>query len=229
VPADLSFAVGFLLRLFLFGLMKGVEMSKRGIFATVLIVLMLSACSKESSVPKQEGENFFPQGKAGSTWEYLVKMSSPQGNKNGMLIIRIEGEEKINGKEYQKQSSLLSALPDAKPQMSYSRRTPEGIYKLDQSSKDNSEVLLIPFPMKVGTTWTMKKGDGQIVSKAEKIENIEFLGKTYYGCLKITMRGEVNSQPLEGFSYFAPNVGEVTTSLKIGNTSMMYVLNKYSL
>lgn len=202
---------------------------KRKIAYIIVILMALFSCSKQSSIPKQEGENYFPQGSMGSKWEYLIRMSTPSGNKDGLLTIQIEGKEKINGKEYLKQSFLLSAQPGAKPQISYTRRTRDGIYKIDPSSKAKSEFLLIPFPLKVGKTWTVKKSDGEMISTAEKIETIEIRGRVYKDCLKITMRGNSRSQPLEGYSYFAPDVGEVTTNLKIGNVTVLYVLDKYKL
>jgi hypothetical protein len=204
----------------------GGDMTKRKALAAVLLIMIFSACSKKPEAQKPEGENFFPQGKVGSSWEYLVRLTTPEGSKDGLLSIRIEGKETVNGKEYMKQATTLSVQPGAKPQVSYIRRTSEGIFKLDPASQDKSEVLLIPFPMKVGTTWTVKKADGQIISTAEKIEGVEFLGKTYKDCLKVTMHGESKSQPMEGVSYFAPGVGEVTTSLKIGKLTILYVLNK---
>jgi hypothetical protein len=200
-------------------------MTKTKAFAAALMLTILFACSK--SAQKQEGEIYFPQGKEGSTWEYFIRMSTPKGYKDGLLTIRIEGTEKAGGKEYMKQSTRLSLQPDAKPQVSLVRRSGEGIYKLDPSNK--TEALLVPFPMKVGTTWTVKKSDGEIVSTAEKIETIEFLGKVYKDCLKVTMRGQSKSQPMEGVSYFAPGVGEVSTNMKIGQLSLLYVLNKSNL
>ena len=190
-----------------------------------MILVFLFACSKQAPSPKQEGEIYFPQGSKGSKWEYLIKITTPSGIKQGRLSINNEGEESMNGKTYNKQVSLMEG---DKPEVSYYRRDRKGIYKVDLMNKNKPEYIITPFPMTVGKTWTAKNSGGQMVFTAEKIENIEYLGHTYKNCLKVTYRGDAITRSLEGYTYYAPNVGEVGTWLKIGDVTMQYALDRYT-
>jgi hypothetical protein len=104
--------------------------------AYILVVLFfLAACSKGEPFTKQKGEEYFPQGSKGSQWEYLVNVQSPKGTQQSRMVVSVEGEEKINGKTYLKQSSVMgSQQAGAKPNYVYSRRTNEGIFKVDTPS-----------------------------------------------------------------------------------------------
>jgi hypothetical protein len=203
-------------------------MKKRIIWFAV-VLLMLSGCSKLS--PKQQGEIFFPQGSKGSEWEYLLRITTPSGSQDGRLTISIEGQDTINGKKYNKQTTLMTSTQGqgAQPKINYTRRSKEGIYKVDLADTIKREYLMVPFPMAVGKRWTTQSTGSRLESVAEKIESIEFLGKTYKNCLKISFKGEANSKPIQGYSYFAPEIGETVTNVKMGDVSVMYVLDRYKL
>ena len=53
----------------------------------------------------------------------LLKDTTPGGVYKGRMLIRINGEETINGKTYYKQVILTSGIPGEKPHKSYNRRT----------------------------------------------------------------------------------------------------------
>jgi hypothetical protein len=196
----------------------------------VVVLLILLGCSKQQvPTPKQQGENYFPEGSKGTKWEYLLRITSPSGTQDGRLSISIDGEETINGKKYYKQTSLMSFKQGSKPQVNYNRRTIEGIYRLDARSADKKEYLMIPFPLTVGRKWTTQSSNSHLESVAEKIESIEFLGKTYKNCLKISFKGDANTKPLQGYSYFTPDIGETVTEVRVGDVTILYVLDKYNI
>jgi hypothetical protein len=198
---------------------------KKIFYVVVVGLLILPACSKP-----QQGEEYFPQISKGSQWEYLVKFIAPSGKvMDGRLSVSIEGKDDINGKKYFKQVSLISGLPGAKPQIGYSRRTEQGIFRIEGTSKDTQEYLATPFPLTVGNSWTVKSQDGQILYLAESISGIKIMNREYTNSLKISFNGEKKGQHIEGYSYFAANVGEIMTNMKVGDVIIQYILDKYKI
>ena len=193
------------------------------IYMIVSVLLILSACVK------QQGEEYFPKASTGAQWEYSLVYETPAGVQKGNIVIRIEGEETINGKKYYKQVSLISGIPGEKPQISYNRRTKEGIYKIDDNHKDKLEYLMIPFPITVGKTWTVQSPDGQTHYRAEKIEPLTLPSRKYENCLRLSFMVDREAMHIEGFSYLAPDVGEILCVQKIGEDKLAYFLDKYNL
>jgi hypothetical protein len=190
------------------------------IFATLLIFC---------SCTKHQGEEFFPQGNDGSQWDYSVLISTPSGNQSENMSIRIEGKETINGKVYYRQVTSLSGKTGTENKISYNRRAKEGIYRITGDKKDDTEHLGTPFPITIGKTWLVQTPNGQIRYLAEKYETVELLGRQYPDCLKISFRNEDQNKKMEGFSYFASGIGEISTNMKIDENSVQYVLKKYKL
>ena len=83
--------------------------------------------------------------------------------------------------------------------------------------------------MEVGKTWTVKTPTKQISSVAEKLETIEYLKRTYKNCLKVTYHGKAGTTSIDGYTYFAPNVGEVVSEMKMGDVKFQYALDKHTL
>ncbi len=190
----------------------------------IIMLLVLSACSKE-----QEGEVYFPKASNGTSWEYTLRYTTPSGVHMGRMVISIDRKETIKGKKYYKQITLISGIPGSEPHVSYNRRTKEGIYKIDESNSDRPEYLVTPFPVRVGNIWTAQTSDGQTRYKAEKIETVEMNNKKFENCLKISFQSEKGSQKIEGFSYFAPRIGEVYSLINMGDVKVDYALDKYKL
>jgi hypothetical protein len=191
----------------------------------VIVLVFLFACSKQTPL---EGEIYFPQGSEGSKWEYFMKYISSSGTKKERLSITTMGKESINGKKYNKQVSLLSGQQGEKTHVSYNRRDRNGIYWIDLMNKDKPEYIATPFPMTIGKTWTVMKSDGRVAYRAEKIENVKYLGRTYKNCLKVTYHGDTMNKPLEGFTYYAPHVGEVFTVIAYGDVGIEFALDRYT-
>jgi hypothetical protein len=198
-------------------------MRREAFYMIVSVLLILSACAK------QQGEEFFPKASIGAQWEYTLVYETPAGAQKGRIVISIDGKETIHGETYYKQVSLISGLPGQKPQISYNRRTKEGIYKIDDNHKDKPEYLMIPFPIAVGSTWTVQSPDGQTYYRAEKIEPMTLPSRKYDNCLKLTFKVDREAVHIEGFSYLAPDVGEILCVQQIGEDKLAYYLDKYKL
>jgi hypothetical protein len=186
-----------------------------------LIIAMLCSCAQD------QGEKYFPVPSQGTQWDYSVEYLTPSGAQKGNLSIRIEGNELINGKQYYKQLTLIPGEPDAKPQISYNRRTKEGIYKIEGKHKDKPEYLSTPFPISVGSTWTVQTPEGARHYKAESTDTIKIANREYKDCLKVTFIGQKGSMAFNGTSYLAPGIGEVKSILNIGEVTIIYSLSKY--
>jgi hypothetical protein len=191
----------------------------------IIMLLALSACSKK----EQEGEKYFPKTSKGARWEYGIRFSSMEGVKMGGMLISIGDDETINGKKYYKQITLTKGVPGPGTHVSYNRRSKEGIYKIDMNSPDKREYLTTPFPLKVGSTWSTETSGGKTQYTAEKLETIELNNKKYENCLKVSVKVDKGMQHFEGFSFFAPEIGEVYSILDLGETKVDYALTKYKL
>jgi len=190
----------------------------------IMLLFVLFACSEP-----QEGEVYFPKSAKGSQWDYLFRYQTPEGKiLNGRMMVSIEGKETINGKKYYKQSSVISGIQGAAPQYSYSRRTKEGIWRIEGVTPNDREYLSTPFPLTVGKTWSVKSSDGVMNFVADRIETVKPLGKEYEDALKVYFSGDKGASHIEGYSYFAPHIGEIWTRIQIGNVGVEYILDKYS-
>ena len=198
-------------------------MMQRIPYVIIVMLLVLSACSK------QQGEEFFPKATNGAQWEYAVRYSTPAGVHMGKISISVGGEETINGKTYHKQTTITSGIPNAESHISYSRRSKEGIYQIDENNISRPEYLVTPFPVEVGNIWTAQSSDRKTQYRAEKIETLELNDRKYENCLKISFQIEKGLQHVEGFSYFAPGIGEVYSLLNLGEVKVDYALHKYKL
>ncbi len=201
-------------------------MQRRLVYMIIITLLTLSACSKQPQGQPQ-GDIYYPKGSNGAQWAYGIRYSAPEGVQTGGMLIQIGGEETINGKTYYKQITLTKGVPGAGTHVSYNRRAKEGIYKIDD--KTRQEYLTTPFPMKVGNIWTTKTSDVQTQFKAEKIETVELNDKKYVKCLKVSFQASNGSQHFEGISYFAPGIGEVYSLLNLGKVKVDYALVRYKL
>jgi hypothetical protein len=197
----------------------------RRLTCMMIILLALSACSKKP----QEGEIYFPKAAKGAQWEYGLRYTTPAGVQMGAMMIRIGDDETINGKTYYKQITLTKGVPGPERHVSYNRRAKEGIYKIDDNTRDRHEYITTPFPVKVGSTWTAQTSGGQTLYRAEKLETIELNKKKYENCLKVSVQADKGLQHFEGISYFAPGIGEVYSILSFGEVKVDYALIKYKL
>lgn len=196
-------------------------MTKRVSYMVIAVLLVLSACAK------QKGEEYFPEASNGALWQYALNYESPTEKSNGNMVIRIDGEETINGKNYYKEVTAILGNPH--PEICYKRNTKEGIYRIDGKHKDKPEYLVTPFPLKVGNSWTVKTPDGFIRYQAQKIVPVNMPNRKYENCLRISFQGERESMHCEGLSFLAPGIGEVLYIQKIGENKLMYYLEKYKL
>ena len=154
-------------------------------------------------------EEYFPLPEK-AKWEYSVEMSSPFGGiQKGKRLVRIDGEELINGKIYNKTVSVFSGFPGAEPEIIYLRKEKDGFYAISNKYKDEPEYLTLPLPLFVGRRWTVESPEGFSRSHLSSVEVAELFDRKYEDCIKISYKGKYNNKNYEGFSYHARNVGMV--------------------
>ena len=194
---------------------------RRVFYIMTTVMLVLSACTK------QQGEEYFPKPSQGAQWEYILQIATPEGKHEGRILIRIDGEETINGKKYYKQINTISGNP--RVDIIYNRRAKEGIYRIDGNQKDRPEYLWMPFPIKVGSTWTVQAPGGTRHYRAENIVPVQLINRKYENCLRVSFQIDNESKRIEGASFFAPGIGEVLCVQKLGGNAVSYFLDKYKL
>ncbi len=152
------------------------------------------------------GSEYFPTPKSGTELRYAQVYETPFINGRGEIVVRVEGEEEIGGKKYVKVVTVLDTLGFFDPSVTYSRVDSSGVYSIENSSRDFGEYLEFPFPMRVGTTWTVSSKARRASYEAIGLETIETPAGKYENCLKIHFTGSNFVGPTEGDIYRAPGV-----------------------
>jgi hypothetical protein len=201
----------------------------RNLTATIFAILLLFLAS-----PKVKGEEYFPKAMEGAEWEYSVEYGKhgtvpSVAIQKGKLLMRVVGEETINGKTYTKYQTVSSGISEVESLISYDRRSPEGIYWIDGEHKDSSEYLETPLPVSIGRSWAVQRPNIGLKKhcKAEAIETVEVLEHTYENCLKVSCYGRGRYGDYEAYSYYAPGIGEVKTVTKYGTLKLVTTLDNY--
>ena len=149
----------------------------------------------------------------GSKWEYDFELQMvdliPLPVQKGAAIQRIEGTEKINGKEYFKSVTVTSGIPGMDAEVEYLRKDATGIYELSKKNINLGEQLVIPEPPEIGKEWTMQNKLGEFRCRIEGKEDVHLGEKVYRDCLKIRRTSLKNGVNGTIDDYFAPNIGQV--------------------
>jgi hypothetical protein len=166
-------------------------------------------------------------------WEYDLKYSVGENDvRAAQMIVRVSGEETINGLKYWKHVGTSVGVPGELPSVTYERLGEGGLFVISekQDGTRSAEFLALPLPVAPGRSWTTTTSDGMTsVMKAEDIEDVDLPDKTYRNCLKIHMRTQFpgNGPSLEGWSYLAPGVGQVKRVLKLPRATMELTLVRH--
>lgn len=186
-----------------------------------VLILSLAACSK------QPGENYFPMSD-GSRWEFSIQDSrNVPGAEKRKVVVRIDGDEEIQGKKYHKEVTVFSGIPGAEASISYCRIAKGGIYEISGKHKELPEFLYIPFPLEVGRSWTVQEPEATTSYRVEGKETVELFDRKYDDCLKISFSVEAKSGAYDGVSYYASDVGCVRNVVKNRGLTTEFVLDKY--
>ena len=181
--------------------------SPKQLFLSVIILLMtmtvLSACGNSGY------SKYFPEPSVGRSQEYHISVHTPSGIQTFTGIERVEGKEKINGKTYYKTVTIYQDLPGAEPDLSYERYTNDGIYAVDTDDPQQQEYLDIPFPLEEGMSWTISDSNSQLDVFFEGVEDVYLPDKTYQDCVKLSVTGFDDGEPISMELYFAKDVGLV--------------------
>jgi len=180
-------------------------------------VAVLWSCAKPGE------QEYFPPLRDGAKREYSVQCATlVAGVLQGRLVWRIDGSEAVNGKTYFKEVRVTTGIPGVPAQLRYLRRDEQGIHAIDGNDKTRTEYLEVPFPVKVGNSWTVKSQDGETRFRAEAIETLRLSDRKYDRCLKVSYK----SAKGEGYSYFAPAIGDVKGVIKASGVTVEYALDK---
>ena len=188
----------------------------------ISLTLLISGCAP------QEGEEYFPLERDGDHREYSVMFLAPTvGVLKGRMATRIDGTETINGNKYLKQVEVISGLPEFPANFTYFRRDKKGIHIIDGDGNTKTEYTAIPFPLKVGTSWTVRNPNDYRQYRAEGIETLELFDRKYERCLKVSYMGKSMEKSLKGYSYNCPGVGQIKKVIEVpGAWRMEFVLDK---
>jgi hypothetical protein len=222
-----------------------VIMRHKSVAALLLVYCYFSlACSfQPTSRPSSadvsssdEWEAYFPLSEGGR-WEYSIEFSLENSDvKKGRAVMKIDGQEVINGQKYYKYITTYFGLPGPQGDVSYYRSAKEGIYKIESTKKDAPELLITPFPIALDSTWTVIKPEGSTHYRVEGVESVELPDQKYENCLKISYEWDTKNSSergyLKGISYRARGIGEIkSTAVYKGKESytLTFTLGSYKL
>lgn len=192
-----------------------------------VVALLLASCSK----PK--GSEYFPEPKVGSRYEYMVEYQLSAfgigvGVQKATMVLRIDPDETINGRQYHKEVTTFSGIPGADQQIQYLRWSSQGIYSIDTTNREKAEFLETPFPISVGSSWTSKTPNAQANYEATSIETVDLPDRAYSNCLKVSIKSESNDTKSSGTQYLAPGVGIVRIVMNMNGMPMTLTLTKFT-
>lgn len=157
--------------------------------AAALSVLVLGGCG---TAPE-----YYPI-EEGATWEYRFEF----GNNSGQTLTeRVTGTAEFEGRQYYR---VVRTWDGNHPDTSYLRRDPAGVFR----RTPQGEFLILPSPMKVGTTWRTPWPEGPADSRVDSREDVQIGNRLYRNCLRIK-----TEQPTIGTaeSRYCPGVGLVSS------------------
>jgi len=172
-------------------------------YVLVLLLPLAVACAEP------QGAAYFPKLHRGAQLEYNIEYITPLGGvQRGTMVSRTEGDTTIDGRGYERTVTVISGIPGMSPQfIGYTRRTREGLYEIDTTAAPGTEVLVTPFPVVVGSTWSARVGASLTNSRVEAIERMALVSRTYDDCLKVSSTQISNGVTSTGTSWYARGVG----------------------
>lgn len=170
------------------------------------------------SCSKPKGEDYIPLS-VGSMHRYVVERRGYRVD-IGVMTVWVKSIEIINGKEYYKIITTYSGIPGAQTEVSYKRKTNEGIFALDL--KDGHEYLEVKFPLEVNTSWTSKTSRGEIHYHVDGMWTLARIDTIYENCIRISYTGSYDKTPIEGYFYLAKGIGMVSMATKMQGFIFIY-------
>ncbi|MCE9608807.1 MAG: hypothetical protein K8R23_01130 [Chthoniobacter sp.] len=165
-------------------------------------------------------ETYNPLAK-GLRWVADVVMTTADGKTTkGTATREIPGTEVINEKTYFICNTTVEGIPGFKPFTTYRRKGPEGEFAINAADPKKQENLEFPLPLAVGKTWEVPGEKGKVLFKVEGSESVKVGAKQYEKCFKISYASE--SGDFKSTLYLAPNIGNVTETMKIGGTTLVF-------
>jgi hypothetical protein len=172
-------------------------------------VFWFARSSKPGGVPLFGEPDYFPL-RQGSKWEYDYELQvGLRPVQKGAMVVRIDGEEKIDGKTYLRVTDVITGIPGMDSEVGHVRSGEGGVYSRDK--KTGEEELLLPRPAPVGKewTWTHKTKQGKTTNRVEAIEDVPLIDQTYRKCLKVHSTSSGEDGETKGDAYYAPGIGVI--------------------
>jgi len=188
--------------------------SKHLVQAAVALALFVGACGGEP------GEEYLPL-RVGEECDYTLTLGGPGGTVTGKARSRTT-RTAIAGRQYHRVAFVYDGLPGAEPDVWYYRRSANGIHGTDDTSGNQREMLMFPFPVEVDFTWsdstTVASGEAHSFrARIEAIEAVELFARTYDHAVRVSDSGRRGLVSWEGTQYYARNVGIVKSVFKFSN------------
>jgi hypothetical protein len=170
----------------------------------------------------------------GAVWEYLAEVASPTASgakqvQTGKEIVRCDGKETINGREYWKCSVMMVGFRDQPDGVVYFRKSGEGFYAIE-GGKQNLERLYLALPAVVGKNWVTSGGKNSFTNWIEAIETADVYRRKYAGYVKLRyqIKDQAEKVTSDATIYSAPGIGSVKATFRFGEVWLKLSLEKYS-
>lgn len=183
-------------------------------------LLISLACLLLAAAGNAAEETYNPLAK-GMRWVADVVMTSADGKvSKGTATREIPGTEVVNEKTYFICNTTVEGIPGFKPFTTYRRKGPEGEFAFNAADPKKQENLEFPLPLAVGKTWDVPGERGKLLFRVEALESVKVGTKQYEKCFKISYGSE--SGDFKSVLYLAPNVGNVTETMHVGGTTLVF-------
>jgi hypothetical protein len=187
------------------------------LFCSLVLLLALSGAAQT------DAESYFYNTTDGAKYVFDLELKSPKMNVRGTMTDALEGTRVFNGKTYQIMTSKTTGIPGMADQITLIRKDTDGIHAIDDEDPNQTEYLMLPTPLPVGTTWTAQWPEPN-TQTAAAIETITVNGKTYKDCMRIDFDGG----KVQGTMHAAKGIGMVKIITRIGPVTVTGTLREVS-
>ena len=143
-------------------------------------------------------------------------VTTPDGKlSEGIARRKIEGTVEKDGKTYFRTRTSMDASPIKGESTMLVRKDEKAFYSIDESVPGSVEQVEIPLPLKVGATWTRKRGPLTITDTVMGLETVSISGRKFENCYHIRSIASDGSSS-EDF-WEAPNVGSIKSKIVYRN------------
>lgn len=197
----------------------------RSLVAVLIAAAAATAAPAPPAKPPAKALNLYPL-QAGNKWEYEVEV----GGQTQTATMHVAKVEKVDGKELARLEAEVAGAPAGTTE--HLAANEKGVFRHRFNGAEiDPPVCLIQYPFKAGTTWETKMAFGalnlEVKASAGDPTTVEVpAGK--FKAYPVQLETEQGGVKIQTTYYFAEDVGVVSQTFQVGETTVRLQLKKFT-